>query len=86
LNRRLRAALVGGFLGGALGWVYPLVYHRVEPQLRQIFALEYMLVGASLGFALSNYFAFRRHMIEAAWRRKNTGHDGGAHETTDLDR
>ena len=57
----LRMALGGG-LGLALGACYPMFVGREFNAVPALTA-EYGLVGGSLGFALSNYLAFRRRLI-----------------------
>jgi len=66
---RLRAALVCGFVGGAFGWLYPLFFHQADMSVRRIFALQYTLVGITLGLTVSNYWLFRRHVIAHGRRR-----------------
>lgn len=54
---------LGGLLGLALGAFYPVLAGRGEFNAVPVLTAEYGLVGGSLGFAVSNYLAFRRRLL-----------------------
>lgn len=64
MKRHLLVMLVGALLGGLGGYWYPTFLGYSEAAVARIFALEYALAGATLGFAISNYLAFRQRVLK----------------------
>ena len=62
--RHLLSLLAGGLLGALVGYWYPNFYGNSDDAVARVFAAEYALAGATLGFAVSNYLAFRERVFK----------------------
>jgi hypothetical protein len=64
---RMAVGAAGGMLLGAL---YPLIAGLGSFNAVPILTAEYSVVGATLGFVISNYLGFRQRVLQAARRQQ----------------